>query len=150
MIHFLSLFASLLLSPLRAKRSLLLENLALRQQLNVLRRSVKRPRVTVVDRLFWSVLCSIWSEWSKCLNIVKPETGCLATEREMCSTGTTSSTMMMFETRCQCSSLAVRKKLHKQPKRAAGAQHERVNYVFADTHLETFWRPLLSRGSAPE
>ncbi len=32
---------------------LVLENLALRQQLNVLRRSVKRPALTAGDKAFW-------------------------------------------------------------------------------------------------
>ena len=32
------------------------ENLALRHQLGVLRRSVKRPRICTVDRLLWTLL----------------------------------------------------------------------------------------------
>jgi len=47
----------LLLALLRAltlrRRLVALENLALRQELGVLRRSVKRPRVRDEDRLFW-------------------------------------------------------------------------------------------------
>jgi putative transposase len=52
-----------------------MENLALRHQLSVLRRtSQKRPRLSAADRLFWvgiSRLCSDWRSW---LVIVQPET----------------------------------------------------------------------------
>ena len=40
----------------KARRELALENVALRQQLAVLRRSVKRPRLSNVDREFWVLL----------------------------------------------------------------------------------------------
>ena len=36
-----------------------LENLALRHQLRVLRSSVKRPKLTSADRLFWAWLCAV-------------------------------------------------------------------------------------------
>jgi hypothetical protein len=49
--------------------SLLLENVALRHQLGVLHRSVKRPKLTAPDRLLWSWLCGVWGNWH-----VKPET----------------------------------------------------------------------------
>ena len=35
------------------RADLVAENLALRQQLNVLRRNVRRPRLRNVDRVFW-------------------------------------------------------------------------------------------------
>jgi hypothetical protein len=38
---------------LRARRSLLFENLVLRQQLAVLKRRHPRPRLDLVDKLFW-------------------------------------------------------------------------------------------------
>jgi transposase InsO family protein len=50
------------------------ENLALRQQLAVLQRSVKRPRLRKRDRIFWVWLSRLWSDWRSCLMIVKPET----------------------------------------------------------------------------
>ena len=48
------------------------ENLALRQQLIVLQRSVKRPRLQRRDRLFWVWLSRFWKDWRSCLLIVKP------------------------------------------------------------------------------
>jgi hypothetical protein len=50
------------------------ENLALRQQLGVLRRGVKRPRLRRRDRVFWAWLCRLWEEWRSSLVIVQPET----------------------------------------------------------------------------
>jgi hypothetical protein len=53
---------------------LVTENLALRQQLLVLRRSSNRPRLLHRDRLFWIALSQLWRDWSSILVIVKPET----------------------------------------------------------------------------
>ena len=50
------------------------ENLALRQQLGVLQRSVRRPRLRQRDRIFWVCLSRFWAGWRSCLVIVKPET----------------------------------------------------------------------------
>ena len=51
-----------------------MENLALRHQLAVLRRSVKRPKLTSADRLLWAWLRDAWRDWQSALLIVKPET----------------------------------------------------------------------------
>jgi len=59
---------------LRPRASLVLENLALRQQLALLRRATPRPRLRPVDRAFWAVLSRIWSRWADALIIVKPAT----------------------------------------------------------------------------
>ncbi len=67
-------FFRCLVSAFKSRRELALENLALRQQLAVLRRSVKRPRVSVFDRGFWVVLSRIWRDWRRSLVLVKPET----------------------------------------------------------------------------
>jgi hypothetical protein len=67
-----ALFASLTLS-FRSRAALQLEILALRHQLIVLQRSVKRPKLTTADRLLWAWLCHIWSEWRSALVIVRPE-----------------------------------------------------------------------------
>ncbi len=56
------------------RADLVAENLALRQQLNVLRRRVGRPRLRQVDRIFWLWLARAWSKWRDSLIIVKPET----------------------------------------------------------------------------
>ena len=58
----------------KSRATLHLENLALRHQLGVLRRSVKRPNLTSGDRLLWAWLCEAWSDWRSALVIVKPET----------------------------------------------------------------------------
>ena len=63
-----------LISAFKTLRSLALENLALRQQLAVLQRSVKRPRLSNVDRGFWVLLRRFWTDWARVLIIVKPET----------------------------------------------------------------------------
>ena len=68
-----SLFPALI-SAFKACRELALENVALRQQLAVLRRSVKRPRLSKIDRGFWVLLHRIWADWESVLVIVKPET----------------------------------------------------------------------------
>src|SRR5450759_2679963 len=55
-------------------RSLVLENLILRQQLTVLKRRPPKPRLTLLDKLFWVVARSVWSDWKKSLILVTPET----------------------------------------------------------------------------
>jgi hypothetical protein len=64
----------LLWSTVRPRANLVLENAALRHQLGVLRRSVKRPRLTDADRRFWIVLVRVLPRWRECLLIVKPDT----------------------------------------------------------------------------
>jgi putative transposase len=59
---------------LRARQDLVAENLALRQQLAVLTRPKRRPRLTPADRLFWSCLSSLWSPWRSTLVLVQPDT----------------------------------------------------------------------------
>ena len=55
-------------------RGLLIEILALRQQLAVLNAKRPRPRLTVPDKLFWMVLRRLWPEWKRALMLVQPET----------------------------------------------------------------------------
>jgi transposase InsO family protein len=61
----------LLLLP---RSQLVLENLALRQQLAVLRRSIRRPRLRPCDRVFWVWLSRCWAGWKDALTIVTPAT----------------------------------------------------------------------------
>jgi transposase InsO family protein len=51
-----------------------LENVALRQQLSVLRRSVRRPQLRTRDRLFWVLLAKAWPDWRTALIVVQPDT----------------------------------------------------------------------------
>ena len=55
-------------------RQLALENLALRQQLAVYRRTVPRPPLCRTDRLFWVGLARVWAGWRHPLVIVTPDT----------------------------------------------------------------------------
>ncbi|MDR4485761.1 MAG: hypothetical protein R3B95_21655, partial [Nitrospirales bacterium] len=63
-----------ILSLFKTRQKLILENLALRQQLAVLNHSAKRPHLTTSDRMFWVMLSRIWRHWSETLLIVQPET----------------------------------------------------------------------------
>ncbi|HRK35405.1 MAG TPA: integrase core domain-containing protein [Candidatus Hydrogenedentes bacterium] len=53
---------------------LTMENLALRQQLVVLKRRQKRPQLKAADRVFWVVVSKLWSAWKDVLLIVQPDT----------------------------------------------------------------------------
>jgi hypothetical protein len=74
MMSLLAALVSALISPFCSRASLVAENLALRQQLAVLRRAAPRPRLRPVDRAFWVVLSRAWSRWADTLVVVKPET----------------------------------------------------------------------------
>ena len=58
----------------RSRQDLLLENLALRQQLAVFKQRKQRPKLVWPDKLFWIALKKIWSEWQSCLVLVTPNT----------------------------------------------------------------------------
>src|SRR6266576_1971850 len=70
----LHMLATATSAAFKSRATLQLENLALRHQLGVLRRSVKRPKLTSADRLLWAWLCEVWIDWRSALVIVKPET----------------------------------------------------------------------------
>jgi len=74
LIAYFLLLCSLLRNALRTRQQLLLENLALRQQLAVLSRQRRLPRLHPSDRLFWSWLSRIWSGWRSALVLVQAET----------------------------------------------------------------------------
>jgi transposase InsO family protein len=57
----------------RTRAGLVAENLALRQQLAVLRVG-RRPQLRPLDRAFWVVLSRVWFRWAEALAIVKPAT----------------------------------------------------------------------------
>ncbi|MBT3487208.1 MAG: transposase [Desulfobacula sp.] len=53
---------------------LIIENLALRQQLAIMKQSVRRPKIRKRDRLFWIILSRLWNGWKNVLIVVQPET----------------------------------------------------------------------------
>ncbi len=68
------LFFEFLRLIFRSKHDVVLENLALRQQLVVQQRSIKRPKIKNCDRIFWIWLSRFWSNWKASLIVVKPPT----------------------------------------------------------------------------
>jgi putative transposase len=55
-------------------RQLAFENLALRHQVAVFKRTVGRPRLRTADRLFWVGLTKVWPGWQRSLVFVTPDT----------------------------------------------------------------------------
>lgn len=66
--------AGVLVRLFRSRQSLLIENLALRQQLVVFKRHNPRPRLAAGDKLFWVSLQRFWSSWKSALIVVSPDT----------------------------------------------------------------------------
>src|SRR5215469_1527382 len=61
----------------RSRTALILEALALRHQIAVLKRSrTRRPCFRRWDRLFWIWLSWWWPSWRESLLIVQPQTSC--------------------------------------------------------------------------
>jgi len=69
-----SILLSLARALLRSRQQLLLENMALRQQVAVLRRGVKRPKLNDQDRIFWITMLRLLDTWREALHIVQPDT----------------------------------------------------------------------------
>lgn len=61
-------------SAVQGRRNLALENLALRHQLEVLQRRLKKPNLKNSDRVLWMGLRRLWPEWKSGLYIVQPAT----------------------------------------------------------------------------
>ena len=74
MIEILRWLPMFVIATLRERRNLALENLALRQQLGVLKRRKGVPRLKKSDRLFWVVLSRIWASWRQTLHLVNVDT----------------------------------------------------------------------------
>ena len=72
--HLLSALSAAVFASFRSRAALQLEILALRHQLGVLQRSVKRPKLTPADRLLWAWLCAVWNDWQSSVFIVKAAT----------------------------------------------------------------------------
>ena len=64
----------LIILMIELDRQLIIENLVLRQQLAIMRKSIKRPKIRKRDRLFWVLLSRFWKGWQDALIVVKPET----------------------------------------------------------------------------
>jgi transposase InsO family protein len=67
-------FLSVLGALFRSKLSLRVENVALRHQLSIYRRTVRRPIIRPEDRILWSLLSRCWAKWRDVLVFVHPET----------------------------------------------------------------------------
>ena len=70
LLHLLRLFPFLC----GGHRRLVLENLALRHQLAVFKRTAKRPKLRTSDRLSWAWMSWVWAGWKESLVIVAPDT----------------------------------------------------------------------------
>ena len=65
---------SMLRGGFRSRASLQIENLALRHQLGIYRRTCRRPRIRPRDRILWGWLSRVWPGWREAIVIVRPET----------------------------------------------------------------------------
>ena len=74
MSQLLFILAGSLPALLRSRADLLIENIALRQQVAVLKGKRPRPRLSSADRLFRMLLRRCWSGWENALRIVQPAT----------------------------------------------------------------------------
>jgi transposase InsO family protein len=74
LIDYLRLAVRFFRTIVRTHLDVKLENLALQQQLMVLSRPARRPRLTTTDRLFWSWLSRWWPGWRRPLVLVQPDT----------------------------------------------------------------------------
>jgi putative transposase len=67
-------FLGFMVSALRSREDLVLENLALRRQLLALHAQRPRRRLTAMHKLFWVALRTYWRGWWKPLVLVTPRT----------------------------------------------------------------------------
>ena len=74
MICWFKLILGTAVAGFRNRRNLVLENLALRQQLMVLAKSGRKPRFTEPDRLFWVAYSRFVDGWRHILHIARPRT----------------------------------------------------------------------------
>src|SRR5437588_5218803 len=72
MLELLIVVVRAVMLALRGHRELVLENLALRQQLAAVHRTTRCPRAR--DRLFWMALARSWRNWRAALIVVQPDT----------------------------------------------------------------------------
>jgi hypothetical protein len=70
----LNIFLNALLSVFKTHQTLVLENAALRHQVEVLSRNSTRAVIRWRGRVFLDILCMIWPDWWKAILIVQPDT----------------------------------------------------------------------------
>ena len=70
----LTFVITFLASLFKSQRQLVLENLALRQQVTMLRQSVKRPHAAMADKLFWIFYSRYVDSWRQMLCSLHPDT----------------------------------------------------------------------------
>ena len=70
----ISLGARAIRTMCRRRADLVLENLALRQQVTALKKERRRPALGDIDRAFWAALRQSWPLWASRLVIVKADT----------------------------------------------------------------------------
>lgn len=74
MLQATALLLATFLRCFRDRRSLLIENLALRQQLTDFKRKHPRPQLDTLDKIIWILARRFWSGWKQSLIIVSPDT----------------------------------------------------------------------------
>jgi len=78
MLHILIFLVSLSARAIRAvcrrRADLVIENLALRQQVALLKKERPRPPLDDMDRAFWVALRQSWPAWASRLVIANPDT----------------------------------------------------------------------------
>jgi putative transposase len=74
MLEFPLLFVRCLFAGFQSHSELVLENLALRHQLSVLKRQSRNPKPRTADRLLWVGMRGIWPDWQKALLLFQPQT----------------------------------------------------------------------------
>jgi hypothetical protein len=74
MLRLLRLLCVLATRLFRSRRDLLLENLALHQQLAILKKKRPVPGLAPQDKLFWVAIRRLWPGWKRALILVQPET----------------------------------------------------------------------------
>ena len=72
--NLVTFFALFMRAILRSRCDLALENMVLRQQLDVLKAKRPRPQLRTGDRILWVLLKRLWPNWRDALIIVQPET----------------------------------------------------------------------------
>jgi len=74
LIFIISLGARAIRTMCRRRADLVLENVALRQQVTALKKERRRPPLEDIDRAFWAALRQSWPLWASRLVIVKADT----------------------------------------------------------------------------